>query len=247
MNIVIYEKDIHYRRLINEIFDYAIRQYKVKSMIALSSGKCQKIIEFIHSNLEFTLYVLDDNYSRNECEALSIAREIRKNDWFSSIVFVSNDLTQYQKVFKFKVEAMDFIDRQAKDFTNRLIGCLLLAQKKQLNGIKSNVFSFQNKTTIVSIKYDDIVLFESIPNTHRIKLYSKIDHKNYSYYILHESLCSVEKKLGEKFLRCHNSYIVNKEHIKNVNKREKKVEMSNGKICYYSRGKARLLFEGISH
>ena len=44
----------------------------------------------------------------------------------------------------------------------------------------------------------------------------------------------VETMLDERFYRVHRSYLVNREHIREIDRKERIVTMSNGEICFAS-------------
>ncbi|MFR7668853.1 MAG: LytTR family DNA-binding domain-containing protein [Mediterraneibacter faecis] len=69
-------------------------------------------------------------------------------------------------------------------------------------------------------------MFETSENNHKIILHAK---KRVVEFTGH--LKSVEVQLDYRFYRCHRSYIVNTDNIKEVNFQKLTSYMENGEIC----------------
>lgn len=83
-------------------------------------------------------------------------------------------------------------------------------------------------SAVYRIRYDDILYLESLNK--KINVYTQ--NKRISCY---SSLQTLGEELGEDFIRCHKSYIINKSKIKELYTRDMYVELSNGSKIPISR------------
>ena len=54
-------------------------------------------------------------------------------------------------------------------------------------------------------------------------------------------LKNMEEQLDERFIRCHKSFIINKDKVKEIDKKANTVTMSNGSVCPVSKTGKKLL------
>ncbi|MDD2980439.1 MAG: LytTR family DNA-binding domain-containing protein [Hespellia sp.] len=71
---------------------------------------------------------------------------------------------------------------------------------------EKKVFVIENKTGRTLVDYESINFFESRDK----KVYLNTDAKEYGFY---ETLDQLEERLAENFIRCHRSFLVNKNKI----------------------------------
>ncbi len=56
------------------------------------------------------------------------------------------------------------------------------------------------------------------------------------------SLQEIEEQLGDRFVRAHRAYLINPEHIQELDLKHNEVRMKNGEVCLVSRSmKGKLL------
>ncbi|MFL8674228.1 response regulator transcription factor [Clostridioides difficile] len=163
---------------------------------------------------------------------LHIAKKIREIDYHSTIIFLTSFPELCMSVFTYRIEAMDFI---LKDDLNiiksRVEACLETINKRHnKNGLIKNgkFLSFYSDHTFWKIKFDDIIYFETSPTPHKIKVVT--NNNTIEFY---SSLKNISK-LDKCFLRTHQSFVVNSDHIFSLNLKEKKINMDNGSVCFIS-------------
>lgn len=89
---------------------------------------------------------------------------------------------------------------------------------------------------IMRIKMDEIICVETTHVRHKLRLHTK-DH----VYEINGELKSLEEQLDERFIRCHRSYLINKEKIVFINKKQNIAMMTNDLSCHVSRNGMKLL------
>lgn len=228
MNIVICEDDIKYCTYIKTILEEHITTNHFNSKIALITSKPDEVINYIYSNSEITIYYLDIKL----CDTLSgldVASTIRQKDHMSPIVFITNYGETMPLTYEYKLEALDFIVKGNLKITKKKIcESLDYIESRQQKGY-SQCLNIKNKQKNFSIPFDEICYIESIKSSHKLMLY--YDSGMITFYAL---LKEIEKKLDDRFIRCHKSIIINKDKIINVDKKHHTVELINDYQCVYS-------------
>ena len=86
----------------------------------------------------------------------------------------------------------------------------------------TGIYRIKQRSNIVTVRFDDILYIES-SNSRCI-----LHNDNNTSYIIYKRLNDIETELNDKrFLRCHQSYLVNMDYIKNA---DKQFELINGEI-----------------
>lgn len=227
MKVVICEDNQQQQKIIYSILrNYAMINYPSVEfvLIASSADEVLNFIEFNKVDCYFLDIQLGDGYN-----GLQLAAEIRKQDILASIIFVTDYSEVLKLTFKYKVAALDYIVKTTDtSFSDQLISAFesSIQRYEQLGQIKTmNFFQIKIGELIKNIPYEDILYFETSDNTHKIRLLEK--NGVYEFY---GKLKDIEQ-INPTFFRCHKSYIINLQHVSQINKTAKKVEMVNGNEC----------------
>lgn len=81
----------------------------------------------------------------------------------------------------------------------------------------------------VSVDYDEIFFFETSRNIHKVILHAK--DRQIEFYGAIKELTSI---LDDNFVRCHRSFLVNKNNIKEVDAKNRIIYFNNGETCLMS-------------
>lgn len=65
--------------------------------------------------------------------------------------------------------------------------------------------------------------------------------KDLSQFTMCQTLLNYETVLGRLFFRCHKTYIVNFEYIREINKRNHQIILTTGETIPFSRNKSKIL------
>lgn len=229
MNIVICEDDKIYGNYIEQILKECIDLNNYNYMIVLNSENADEVMDYIHNNSEVALYFIDIKL-KTVISGFDIANEIRKYDHISHIVFITNYDEFMPLTYEYKFEALDYIVKgQTGEVKRKICECLDYAEKRQKVGY-DKCLNIQNKRSNISIPFDEICYIGSIKSSHKLILY--YENGMIEFYAL---LKEVEKKLDNRFLRCHKSIIVNKDKITEVDKKEHMLTVSGKYKCEYSK------------
>lgn len=197
------------------------------------------ILDNLKNNTVAGLYFLDVDL-RSDINGIQLAEQIRKYDPRGFIVFVTTHAEMSYLTFMYKVEAMDYIIKDNyKNIGDRIKACIenALDKYKTKSSELQKVFSVKVDDRIINVDFNDIIFFETSTTIHKVILNST--SRQVEFY---SNMKEVEDMLDERFCRCHTSFIINKDKIKEIDKKNRIVYMITGDECLVStRGLKKLL------
>ena len=127
---------------------------------------------------------------------------------------------------------MDYIIKDNySNIRNKISDCIKNANDKYkitANNFQK-IFSIKVNDKIVNVDLNDILFFETSSTIHKVILHCT--NRQVEFY---SKMKEIEKNLDSRFCRCHNSFIVNKEKIKEIDKKNRIAYMVNGEECLIS-------------
>lgn len=231
LNIFICEDNEEQRSKITKIVEDIIFIEDFDMQIAASTDNPNRVLDYIKESKTNGLYFLDVDL-QSEINGIKLAEEIREYDPRGFIVFITTHAEMSYLTFMYKVEAMDYIIKDNyNSIKERVHQCINNANKKYSSSSNEiqKVFSIKSIDKVINIEYDKIVFFETSDTIHKVKLHAL--NRKIEFYA---QMKDVEESLDERFCRCHRSFIVNKDHIKEVDKINRVVYMTNGQDCLVS-------------
>lgn len=152
-------------------------------------------------------------YIGNEL-GIDIAKYLREIGFNGEIVFIT--ITSEFAIAGYDVDATGYLLKPHN------YDKLCKVMDKVLKNYDINFYRIRQRNSLIRINYDDIFFVES--NNSKCIVHSSND-KDYTIY---KKLDEIEKELKDKrFLRCHQSYLVNMNYI---TKAEKNFKLANGSI-----------------
>lgn len=196
--------------------DYFYKKSIEYSICSYSSGK--ELIYDIQDGKNLDLIFLDI-YIGNEF-GISIAKQLReKIGYDGKIVFLT--ATVDFAVDSYDVEAVGYLLKPVH--TQKLH----MVMNKITKNLDAEVYRIKQRNNIHTLKIDSIIYVESSNSRCIIHSYN-------TDYVIYKRLNDIEAELNNRrFLRCHQSYLVNMDYIKNV---DKQFELVNGDfVCIRQR------------
>lgn len=199
--------------------------------IALSTDNPYDIINYLKDNNVSGLYFLDVDLKSN-INGIKLGELIRDYDPRGFIVFVTTHAEMSYLTFIYKVEAMDYIIKDNyKNVKDRIHQCIINANRKYTS--KSTTFqknfNIKAKDKIINVEYDKILFFETSTIIHKVILHAIDRHIEF-----YANMKDIEDKLDDRFYRCHRSFLVNKDHIKEIDMHNRVIKMVNYETCLVS-------------
>lgn len=220
------------RERMKSVIENIILMEDMDMEVVMVSSNPYDILETARNTEEVGIYFLDIDLQA-DINGLELAKEIRKYDPRGFIVFVTTHSEMSYMTFIYKLEAMDFIlkDAQAEEVSKRVYECMLKANERfgSNNNRVQDVFTVKANDRKYSVEYDEIMFFETSTNVHKIILHCK--NRVMEFY---GKIKELESELDDRFYRCHRSFLVNKNNIREIDYEEKVIHMINGEECYMS-------------
>lgn len=228
LSVIVCEDNEEQRNRITKFIEDSIMIENLDMKIALSAEDPEEIIEYLKNNEVSGLYFLDVDL-QSDMNGIKLAEAIREYDPRGFIVFVTTHAEMSYLTFIYKVEAMDYIIKDNYEtIKERIHQCILNAHKKyssKATELQKN-FTIKVEDKIISIEYNKILFFETSNIIHKVVLHA-IDRQIEFYSKMKE----IEEKLDSRFYRCHRSFLVNKDNIKEIDKNNRVIHMINGQEC----------------
>lgn len=216
-----------FENIINNII--LIENYDIE--LQLSSTDPYEILKYIESNTTSGLYFLDIDL-HSDINGIQLAEKIRNFDPRGFIVFVTTHAEMSYLTFLYKVEAMDYIIKDNySNIQQRITDCIKNALTKYRGKISElqKTFSIKVDDKIINVDFNDIIFFETSSTIHKVVLHCQ--NRQIEFY---GKMKQVEEKLDDRFFRCHNSFIINKDKISEIDKKNRIAYMITGDECLIS-------------
>lgn len=198
--------------------------------VVLSANQPDEVLTYLEQN-QADCYFLDIELN-HQLNGMDVAVEIRKRDPLATIIFITTHADQLKLTFTYKLAALDFIVKDTpSQISSQVVEVLRVAfeKYKQLGEFdQTSMVQIKIGERIKNIKIQDIYFIETSVNPHKLEL-----HEKNGYYEFYGKLIEFEE-LGESFFRCHKSFLINLQHVKELNSKERTVTMSNGAVCSIS-------------
>ncbi|WP_459480277.1 LytR/AlgR family response regulator transcription factor [Clostridium saccharoperbutylacetonicum] len=231
LKVFICEDNRKQREKFTEAIENSIIIENFDMEIALSTDNPCDIINYLKDNNVSGLYFLDVDLKSN-INGIKLGELIRDYDPRGFIVFVTTHAEMSYLTFIYKVEAMDYIIKDNYQNVNaRIHQCIVNANKKytsKATALQKN-FNIKAKDKIINIEYNKILFFETSNIIHKVILHALDRHIEF-----YSNMKDIEEKLDDRFYRCHRSFLVNKDNIKEIDISNKIIKMINDETCQAS-------------
>jgi two-component system response regulator AgrA len=231
LNIYLCEDNDQYRENIAQCIKNSIMIENLDAKLYLVTADPHSIIKATKATAEVGLYFLDIDL-KSDINGIVLAREIRKDDPRCFIVFVTAHAEMSYMTFIYKVEALDFVLKDhGSQIKMRIHECILEAclRYESINNNIQKTLNIKCGDKKIAIDYNEILFIETSLNIHKVVLHAKC--RQIEFYA---KIKELEMQLDERFYRCHRSYIVNKNNIKEIDLANRIIIMVNDESCFVS-------------
>ncbi|CAM4137803.1 two-component system response regulator [Streptococcus penaeicida] len=239
MNIFILEDDFIQQNRIESIIEEVLEERKIsyKYMEAFSSP--EKLLDSIPERGNHQLFFLDIEIKNATKRGLEVASEIRKMDPNAVIVFVTTHSEFAPISFKYKVSALDFIDKAVdnQQFKEQIQECILYTVKMMSSYVTEEMFLFETPQTRLRMPFKDILYFATSTTPHKVCLWTQTERLEF-----YGNLAEIQEIAPSLFL-CHRSFLVNLNNVVRIDKPNQLLYFENGDSCLVSRLKMKSLIE----
>lgn len=214
-----------------------IEEFDFKVVLATKSP--EELLQRLKSQRTKGIYFLDIEFPKESINGFELGKEIRKLDSRGFLIYITTHNELLPETFSYQLEALDYIlkDNPAR-LKQHLKKALLTIQN--LLGNESleerEMFTVESASRILHVPVDTIEYFETSYKKHNVALITSDQ-----YIEFHGNLTQLEERLSSGFIRTHQSYLVNRSKIQNVDKKRRIILLKNGGTCLVSRNKIKEL------
>lgn len=231
LDIFVCEDHTVQRRSIVRIIQNTLLMEELDMQLVLDAGDPYVLLEKVKNNQNTGIYFLDIDLN-SSMNGMKLAQQIRLYDPRSFIIFITAHSELSYMTFQYRVEAMDFVlkDNPAEARV-KIRECLLSAMERyalQTNKTHKR-YTIEAGGRRISVDYDDIFFFETSSNIHKVILHAKDRQIEFQ-----STMKELAGTLGDNFVRCHRSFLVNKNNIKEIDAKNRIIYFHNGETCLAS-------------
>lgn len=241
LNIYVLEDEMLQQSRMETIIYKVLKDENLKINKFEIFGKPSQLLAEITERGSHQLFFLDIEIKDEEKKGLELAYQIRKLDPNATIIFVTTHSEFMPLTFRYKVSALDFIDKALGDlhFYERVKSAIEYTLEKNGSTVAHDSFKFETSLSRVQVPFNKILYFETSPTVHKVIMHT-IDERLEFYAGISEI-----EKTDNRLYRCHKSFVVNPENISKIDKENKLILFENGESCLVSKTKLKKLKERL--
>lgn len=231
LDIFVCDDEDAQRRTIVQTIQNAVLIEELDMRLALDTGDPYALLEKIRSSRNTGIYFLDIDLN-SDINGMKLAQQIRLFDPRGFIIFITAHSELSYMTFQYRVEAMDFVLKDSPaEAKVKIRECLLNAMERYtLQTNKTHkVYTVEAGGRKISVDHEDIFFFETSVNIHKVILHARDRQIEFS-----GTIKELAGTLGGDFVRCHRSFLVNKNNIKEIDSKKRIIYFTNGESCLMS-------------
>ncbi len=215
LNFVICDDNSNILDKLSKLLENIFVKNNFEAKVAFKSTNTDDILGFVDNN-KIDVLMLDINL-KSDKSGLELADIIRKKNKDVYLIFTTAHLEYAMVAYKFKT-----FDYLAKPITLDRLEDTIKRLFEDVNGLPKKFISIDSKNTVIDAAKILYIKREGMKlNFHT----SSRDYDSYS------SFNKIQDKLPDSFIRCHKSYIVNLNNIKEVDPVTCTICFENGNTC----------------
>lgn len=216
LNFVICDDNLNILDRLEKMLSTIFDKNNFEAKVTFKSDNTNDILDYVDNN-KVDVLLLDINLKSSNKSGLDIAKEIRKRNKNSYIIFTTGHLEYAMIAYKFKT-----FDYLAKPITYDRLEDTIIRLFEDVNGSPKRYLKIDSKNTLVDeaevqyIKRDGMKL---------------VFHTAARDYDTYSSFNKFQDKLPDNYIRCHKSCIANIAQIKDVEPVTGTITFKDGNTC----------------
>lgn len=242
MRVLVLEDTIEHQVRMENTLDEISKEMNIE-IKAKVTGKISEFKEYVESDEVNQLYFLDIDIKGEEQKGLEMAQFIRQHNPYAIIVFVTSHSEFATLTFKYKVSALDFIDKDINDtsFKKRVKDCIRYTRNNLIENTEIvDFFEYSFRGSDIRIPFRDILYIETAGGPYKLRIVGKNFLKEF-----YGTIAEIQEQDLEhgNFFSPHKSYLSNIRNINGYDKKTKEVLYYDGHRSPISRLRVRYLKE----
>lgn len=215
LNFVLCDDNVKILEKLKSMLEKIFEKNNYEACVSFMSDKIDDILSYVEDN-KVDVLMLDINLRSNKT-GIELAEDVRKKNKDVYLIFTTGHL-EYAMI-AYKVKTFDYL---AKPITVDRLEETIERLFEDINGLPKRFIKIDNKNTIIDAAEIQYIKREGMKlNFHT----PSCDYDTYS------SFAKFEERLPESFIRCHKSFVVNEDNIKNVDPVTLTVHFKDGTFC----------------
>ena len=241
LSIIVLEDDALQRHRVSRLLDEAVEESKavVDGITFYEQG--QELLDT--DSGKSMVYLLDIDLKNQTKQGLDIGLEIRKEDLKAQIAFVTAYSEFMPLTFRYKIQALDFVDKSMDDvdLKRALVELLDFAQSQVEQETKAQSLTVKTDKNDVNLPYEDILYIETAPVPHKLIAHTKLNLVEFYGKIAEVA------KLDDIFFQTHRSFVVNISNVASVDRTANMVFFEGDESCLLSRTRKKEFLERLKN
>lgn len=239
MNIFILEDNFIQQTRIEAVIEEILKETGINCNRLEIFSNPDKLYDSIQEKGNHQLFFLDIEIKNEQKKGLELATRIRQKDANAVIVFVTTHSEFAPISFKYKVSALDFIDKAVdkEQFKEQIEECIRYTSEMMETHEPEELFIFETAQTKLRLPFKDILYFATSTTPHKVCLWTQTERLEF-----YGNLSEIQEVAPQLFV-CHRSYLINLENVVRIDKYNQLVYFENGDACPVSRLKMKNLNE----
>lgn len=241
LNIFILEDNLQQQFRLEKIVAGILANKGIKARHLNVFEKPSQLLDSISEKGSHQLFLLDIEIKDELRKGLDLAKEIRALDPLAHIVFVTTHSEFLTLTYRYKVSALDFIDKGQNDaeLTECLEEVVSYVLEQLIRVPQEDIFLFKTAYAHIQVPFRDIFYFETSEKSHKINLRTKTERLE--FYGKLSDIIALDKRLYQS----HRSYVVNPENILMLDYKGNVAVFPDEETCLVSRLKMKGLKQRI--
>lgn len=227
INIILCDDDRFILKLATERINLEIQEYRLDAQILCVATESAQVLRFLKTNLGAYLVFLDLDFGAGKLNGIDVAKQIKRENIETKIVFVTNHQEMAMQVLASGVEPYGFLEKtiemqKLSEGYRRYIQMAAASINKEEPEEDKLTLTVGVEET-VTIQKEQILYVESEKTISHGITYHTV---NGSCITVRDSMEHAIQILGENFIRVHRSVIANKNQI--LSMKGTIIHLSNG-------------------
>ena len=215
LHFVICDDNLNLLQKLSSTLENIFTKYNYDASVSFQTDNVDSLLQYVDTN-KFDVLFLDINLKSNKT-GLEVAEMIRKKNKDIYLIFTTGHLEYAMLAYKFKT--FDYI---AKPFTTERLEDTVVRLLEDIHGLPTKYLKIDNKNTIIDENEIQYIKRDGM---------KVVFHTSFNDYDTYSSFNKLQDSLPNNFIRCHKSFVVNINKIKNVDFVENRVYFENNSFC----------------
>lgn len=226
--------------MLSVLLERAIGQSRTEARLVCLASTGEELLQFIHRGGNY-LYFLDFDFGRESLNGIDLVRQIYQIDPNGKIVFVTSHADKGMDILRSGVRPFGFMEKSVNQgkMVREYIHYLQMAAPHK--GVLADGLFVELPIGIeetVRLAVSKISYVDTVKTAAHSICYHTFDG---SEITVRDTLEHAQEQLGETFLRCHRSVLVNYRHILSL--QNGMIKLSNGEFVVCALGKRKMIQE----